>query len=560
MTCQNCKQNFAILPEDTAFYEKMQVPPPTFCPVCRFQRRTMFRNERVLYRRQCDLCKKEIISIHAADKPYPVYCNPCWWSDSWDQTATARPYDPSRSFFEQYRELVRSQPQVALVVDLSTLENSDYSNHVGHVKNCYLLFDANYCGNTHYSTSLNACKDSMDMHLVWESELCYAVINGTRVYRTFYSEDCTDCHEVYFSKNLTGCSNCFGCINLKNKSYHIFNEPYSKEDYDKKISEFALHSWEGLSEIRERVRTFWLTHPHKAMRERMTENVSGDYIYESKNAHECFQVRGVEDSKFCTRLNVKTTKDSYDYFEWGFNAQRVYECITVGEEVDSIKFSFFVLHSFDIEYAMMIFFGQNLFGCAGLRNKKFCILNKQYSQKAFVELRDRIIADMTQRPYKDQLGRMWKYGEFPPYDLSLFGYNESTAMQYDPLAKEVALARGYPWYDTNPGAYKITLETEKIPDSIMDVTDSITKEMIGCVTCGKPYRIIKHELELLRKFGLPIPRACPDCRAGARMARLAPSFFHDRTCAKCGRAIQTSYAPERPELVYCQTCYEGEVI
>ena len=53
--CQNCKTDFAIEPEDFAFYEKIKVPPPTFCPECRLIRRSLFRNERVLYRKKDDM-------------------------------------------------------------------------------------------------------------------------------------------------------------------------------------------------------------------------------------------------------------------------------------------------------------------------------------------------------------------------------------------------------------------------------------------------------------------------------------------------------------------------
>ncbi len=431
-TCQNCKQEFRIEPEDFLFYEKMAVPAPTFCPRCRFQRRTMFRNERVLYRRQCGMCKKDMISIYAPDSPYMVYCGPCWWSDGWDPLASGRAYDPARPFFTQFKELMQRQPQVNLVVDFPTLQNSEYTNHTGHLKNCYLLFDADYCENVYYSTTINTTKDTMDCHLVWESELCYENVNCTRTFKTFFSEDCTDCHEVYFSKNLIGCNNCFGCINLKNKSYHIFNKPCAKEDYDKKLSEFATHSFEGLGEIREQARTFHL--------ERMNENVSGDYIYESKNTHYVFSVRGIEDAKYCVRLNVAPTKDAYDYFEWGHNARRIYECITVGEETSDVRFTFFGLKSMDAAYCMSVVSAAHLFGCVGLRNKKYCILNQQYSKDEFENLRQHIISDMTDRPYEDKLGRTWRYGEFFPYDLCPFGYNETTAAQYVPLTKEQALA------------------------------------------------------------------------------------------------------------------------
>ena len=42
---------------------------------------------------------------------------------------------------------------------------------------------------------------------------------------------------IYFSKNLVGCSNCFGCTNLRNKQNCIFNVEYTKEEYNKKLDE-----------------------------------------------------------------------------------------------------------------------------------------------------------------------------------------------------------------------------------------------------------------------------------------------------------------------------------
>ncbi|MBI5221145.1 MAG: hypothetical protein HY978_04945 [Candidatus Liptonbacteria bacterium] len=62
--CQNCKNPFTIEPDDFGFYEKIQVPPPTFCPPCRLQRRLAFRNEHNLYKRPCELCGKEVITIY----------------------------------------------------------------------------------------------------------------------------------------------------------------------------------------------------------------------------------------------------------------------------------------------------------------------------------------------------------------------------------------------------------------------------------------------------------------------------------------------------------------
>ncbi len=80
--CQNCKLDFIIEPEDFVFYEKIKVPPPTFCPDCRLARKLVWRNERSLYKRNCDLCKKNIISMYKPTVLFPVYCHECWWSDS----------------------------------------------------------------------------------------------------------------------------------------------------------------------------------------------------------------------------------------------------------------------------------------------------------------------------------------------------------------------------------------------------------------------------------------------------------------------------------------------
>ena len=97
--CQNCDKNFTIIEDDQNFYTKMQVPLPTFCPDCRLRRRLAFRNERALYKRNCDLCKKSIVSVYNKDKELLVYCSPCWWSDNWDDTKYGKDYNWNKPFF-----------------------------------------------------------------------------------------------------------------------------------------------------------------------------------------------------------------------------------------------------------------------------------------------------------------------------------------------------------------------------------------------------------------------------------------------------------------------------
>lgn len=113
-TCQKCKKDFSIEDRDKNFYQKMKVPAPTFCPDCRFQRRLAFFNLTKLYKRSCDLCQKDGLSMYHPDAPYVVYCPKCWWSDQWDFEDFGRDYDFSRPFFEQYHELWKSAPMLGL--------------------------------------------------------------------------------------------------------------------------------------------------------------------------------------------------------------------------------------------------------------------------------------------------------------------------------------------------------------------------------------------------------------------------------------------------------------
>ena len=72
---------------------------------------------------------------------------------------------------------------------------------------------------------------------------------------------------------------------------------------------------------------------------------------------------------------------------------------------------------------------------------------------------------------------------------------------------------------------------------------------------GKPYRITRAELELLRKKNLPIPELHPDERHLARMQRRNPPQLWERVCGESGQPIITSYAPERPDIVLCEEAY-----
>src|SRR3989344_1113106 len=163
--CQNCKQSFTIEPDDFWFYEKIKVPPPTFCPECRRQRRWAQKNNMTLYNRKCDLCGKSSISLFNPDSGFIVYCNKCWWGDKWNPKSYGVDYDFSKPFFIQYMELVKKVPHLALMNDNGLIGgslNCEYTQDFAFAKNCYMVFIGWKVENVMYSYYVAAGKDMMD--------------------------------------------------------------------------------------------------------------------------------------------------------------------------------------------------------------------------------------------------------------------------------------------------------------------------------------------------------------------------------------------------------------
>jgi hypothetical protein len=558
-SCQNCKKDFTIEQEDFNYYEKIKVPPPTWCPECRMTRRLNSANGWALFYRNCDKCGKRTLSQYNSDQKIKVFCPPCWWADDWDGSEYAMDFDESRPFLEQLNELVQKVPYVALESEYLTLKNCDFSNAMANCKNCTLTIWADYCESVYYSSILNTLKWSADCLRGWESELCYESTGFIGSYRVFYSEDFDDCVDVWFSRNVYGCTNCIGCVNLRGASYQIFNVQYSKEEYAKKLKEFGLDSWQNIQKLEKQSREFWLTKPYREFHgNAFNLNVTGEHVYQSKNSKESYILNYAENCKWCQFVTVATTKDCFDYSGWGNGAELVYESASCGNGVSNIKFSAYCFPDCsNLEYCLWNIAGKNNFGCASLKRKSYSILNKQYSKEDYEKLRIKIIENMKNIPYIDALGRKWSYGEFFGPGFNRFAYNKSNAGKFIPKTKEQALKEGYFWDDSENPNNQATIKSENLPDTIITTNESILEEVAECINCSRGYKILKGELDLLRKMGLPVPHECPKCRENRRFDRMnRPGMYH-RNCAKCGDKIYTPYSPEDPRIVYCVKDYQA---
>jgi len=566
-TCQNCKKDFIVEPEDFNFYEKIKVPPPTFCPGCRLQRRMVWRNDWHLFKKKEALNGEEIFSFIPEESPYKIYDRDYWISDAWDALVYGQDFDFTKPFFEQFKHLLFNVPLPAH--SMFNMVNCHYCNNAHSVKNCYLVRGVSYTEDSAYLVWDIASKQCFDSHMTNKCELSYGNVNTTTCYKTFFSVDCESCQEMILCKDCVGCNSCFGSINLRNKSYCIFNKQYSREEYLKKIVEFDLSSDKAFKILMDQAYKHWLKYPQKYIHDRQNSDVSGDYIYGSKNAKYCFRVREVEDSKFIQNILNGSVKDCYDYSNYGENAELIYESIIVGTGASNVKFSSYCYPNVrDLTYCVFCSNSSDLFGCVSLRNKQYCIFNKQYTKEEYEKLVPKIIEYIKQTK---------EYGKFFPSEFSFFPYKATAAYEFFPLSEDEAKKNGFVWYETTKQNYKITLHNKDIPDNIKNVNEDILENTIECAhlgscehECTGAFRIIKTEFDFLKRMNLPLPRLCINCRHYERLKlRNSPNLFH-RQCMcdkenhihgkeKCEVEFETSYAPDRPEIVYCEKCYQQEI-
>jgi len=571
-TCQNCKTAFTIEPEDFAFYEKIHVPPPRCCPECRQKRRYAWRNERVLYRRNCDMCHKSTVTIYSPNKPYKVYCPSCWWSDKWNGTDYGRDFDFSKSFFPQWQELQLQVPRIALLTKNSV--NSEYTNHCNNNKNCYLSFCIFDSENILYSTNMwKNAKDCCDCTMIPKGgELLYGCIDSDNCYRCQYGLQLRNCTDCYYCYDCRGCTDCFLSSNLRNKKYCFANQPCTKEAYTKRVQEWNLGSFAHRQKLSEQFMHVAKTKAvHRASIIEKSINATGNMILNSKNTVRSFDAYDMENAKYVTLC--LTSKDTMDSYHYGFNSEMVYESHALIHDYD-VLFTHLSYDNAHLQYCDGCHNSQNLFGCVGVKQGQCGIFNKLYSESDYADLKNKIIEHMK---------RTGEYGEFFPPELSPFGYNETQGQIYMPMEKESALRNGLKWEDCVPGTFdKETIQPADIPDNIQDVPDDITKEILSCTRCSKNYNIVADELSFYRKECIPIPRLCPDCRYRDRISLRLPRKLWRRCCqcagvasqngvykniashrhgiTPCQEEFETSYAPDRPEIVYCESCYTSEVV
>ncbi len=552
---------------------KYLIPTPTLCPDCRQQRRLTFRNERNLYKRKCDLTWKEIISIYSPDKPYKVYSQEAWWSDDWDAMDYGTDFDFSKWFFEQYDQLLKKVPLLAIINYNS--QNSLYTNYSVWNKNCYLIFSSSESEDCYYWLKCTKSNKCVDCSVVVDSDFCYELVDSSNCYFCSHLYNCENCQKSDYMINCKNCEECFLSSNLIWKKYHILNQTYDqKQYYETKNS--ILSDKLKLEELYDKLKKETIYNEAVFTN---CEDCLWDNMINCKNVYNWYLNQFIEDSSY-----------TYDSTKWSnfFDVNNCFKAEYLLELMSSMWwynyiFWFSINDSSNIIYSSNMFYCSNCFWCVWLKNKEYCIFNKQYTKEQYEELVPKIIEHMMKPKHPSRLrgtkGEFYmesEWWEFFPSSISPFGYNETVAMDYFPINRTEAsspLTRGElrGVFDTQENSFNRStyeppfpktekiIPAEKLPENIDEIPDDILAWAIECDVTKKPFKIIKPELEFYRKYKLSIPKNHPDIRNLNRMKQRNPRKLYDRKCDKCWTDIKTTFSLDRKELVYCEKCYEGEV-
>ena len=514
---------------------KAKYPTPTLCPEERSRRRFSFSNLCSLYKRNDSSSWKWIISIYSPDKPYIVYDYNFWNTYSWTIVERGVDWD----FNDNFSYLIQNTPIPN--AQIFNCENSDYTNQSRNMKNSYMCFCAVTAEDCLYGYLwVYDCVSCIDCTAIDHCEFCYDSIKLNHCTWVFHSQSCSDCSNSSYLINCVWCHDCFNCSNMVNKSYCINNKQYSKEEYQNLIKNAKRENlWDIVYE--------WC-------KQKESENCVWNGIYWCKNSIFCDEVTASENMKYV--IDCPKMTDVYDGL-WTWSKL----CIETYISWNSYH-SWIIYNSrYNKESRYLLYSDNctNCFGCVWLKDKSYCVYNKQYTKEEYNKIVPEVIAWMIRK------GQRWEY--FDP-QLSYFWYNETMAMTYYPITKQEALKMWYKRSDYELPAPKVekTVLWENLPKvwckTIQEKKPEFLQKLVNyaiiCEVSKKPFRVTKQELDFYVKHNLPLPTKHPDVRHQERFEKKPFHIMHLVHCDKCGEEMLSVHLSWKWKKVLCEKCFYEE--
>jgi hypothetical protein len=548
----HCQSEFEITKDDIEFLRMLRVPPPNYCPTCRRIRRLTHMGINRLFKRKCQAPEHNemIISSFSEKCPFPVYDYQYFIGDNFDPFSFGCEYKEGSPMDFLYK-MRKTFPIPSFLNRDPSCINSEYSSGGRNLKNGYYVSGCYDCEDIWYSGMAGKSRNIMDSRVTNSSEFVYGSFFADHLYKCIYTYFSTDCSNSIFLYDCKNCTDCLGCVNLRNKKYNIFNKQFSKEEYESFIKSITPFSRKKISELE---KIFWdliKQQPINASRNVGSSNVNGVNIRFSNDIFDCVEINNSQNIRHSD--SVLSHNDSMDILFSGGNSHHLYGDINIGSQSSGVRFSISSKFCTDCEF---IFNCKNLndcFMCFGLQNKSYCVLNKQYTKEEYYKIVDSIKVEMLNRE---------EYNDGPGLEFSAQAYNFSLSMVSYPLSdEEIKNIGGYVANDpdTNAGSIDI-IKYIDVPQTINEVSDDILTKAIQCSVTGRPFRVIKSEVDFYRQMNLPLPIVHPSIRMENQYKVASPGKKYKATCAKCLKDIESIFDTKDNYILYCEKCYQKEVV
>ncbi|MDP2788673.1 MAG: hypothetical protein Q8O46_01275 [bacterium] len=337
------------------------------------------------------------------------------------------------------------------------------------------------------------------------------------------------------------------------------NVKHSKEEYEKKKAEIFSNR-ESIEQAKKEYTELKSKTMVKFASQTKCNNVTGDYIHNCYDGVMVFDTTGTKNCSYMA--DAEESIDSMDCNNFYYKNELCYNMMGVLQS-SKCKNGAFIFYSNEVEYSENCHNLTSAIGCNAIRKGEYMILNKEYSKEEYTKIKEQI---------DEQMMKESTYGQFFSPSLAPFGFNETLGHDYYPIKKEEAPEKGFNWQEQTTGTYgKETMGENEIPETIEEVTEDILNQVLVCKDCKKNFRITRAEFEFYKRMHLPLPHKDFECRHQDRMKKRNPRKLWPRTCMcektnhphhldiLCPSEFETSYSPERPEVVYCENCYQQEV-
>ncbi len=409
-------------------------------------------------------------------------------------------YNFSKNFFSNFEELFKSINMPDMIQFLEN-ENSEYSDVVVWCKNNYLSNVTTNSENILYSFSIKKSRNVFNWVAIWKhSENIYYSSWINNSFNVFYSRYLINSNNIWFSTNLVWCSECIFCDNLDNQKYCINNKKLEKEEYLKQKKEILKNKKEFYN--------YYLKLNKKS------------WIFNSKNCNWNFILNWNEIDKWYFVTDTKNWKnlmfwwgDSENEFDYNIFTGWSWKNVHLYSNMWCWMWNEHIYNSAHIPYWNNIFYSYFVTNCSfciwciWLKNKSYCILNKQYTKGEWEELSSKIFETMEQD---------WTLWEFFPAKLNPFYFNDTVAGLIWWFKKEEIIKEGFMWRDEK---IKVDIPDENIVLEISELDNyegfdsnwnwRINPKILKKVIKSKNwdyYKIVKMEYDFLVKHWLPLPR------------------------------------------------------